>query len=259
MVVFLKELLQTFHPANLAKFCGQSFKSGVLFFSKMLFLSFFLMALLYIPTFVNLPSYFGQQMLKFNSLSITSNFSTMAPVYFPERDSWLVVDTTGMHGKLKQETFLVTKNNLKYKFFGKEFELTDKDFADVMSNKSSFSVLLSSIAVLIIPALFFWLYVFLWIKYFGLSLLLSFVFFSLFDLTHFRKKWLQFFNIAVYTAIVPILLEILSVLFSTQYLVPIIQSAGFNVFLLPLIVHCILIGVFGFVLHYVGGRGSAHS
>ena len=254
---FLSWLLHFFNTANFVELSARSFGRGVFFLSKVLLVSFFLMILIYIPTLVSLPGYFGKQIDKFSSLSVDGNLSTIAPVYFPERNGWLVVDTTGMHNELKKEIFLVNKNGLKYSFFGNVYEIRDYDFNDVLSNKNSFSLLLSVLALFILPSLFFWLYFFAFLKFLLVVLLLSVIFFVLFDLTHFRKSWLQMFNISLYSAVIPVLLETVSIPVSTEHLFLLFDFAGFKLFAVPLIVHSVLIVLLAFALHFGGGSSGS--
>ena len=257
MIGFLNELAYFFKPARLVDFSCRSFWNSVFFLSKVLLVSFFLMVLVYIPTLVSLPGYFVKQMDKFSSLTVQGNFSTIAPVYFPERDGLLVVDTTGMHDDLKKEIFLINNHGLKYRFFGGVYEIKDYSFNDVLSNKGSFSLLLSVLALFILPSVFFWLYFFAFLKFFIVILILGSIFFVLFDLTHFRKSWLQMFNISIYGAIVPILMETVSMPLSSDYLVPFFDFSGFKLFAVPLILHSILIITLAFVLHFTGGKSGS--
>ncbi len=257
--MFIKEVINSFKPSNFTELTNRSFLNSTLFFSKFLVIAVILMGVIYIPTLIALPSYFSNQMQKFNTLSINSNYDVMAPVYFPERDSFLVVDTTSIHNTIKGERFLITKEGLKYKFFGKEHFLKGSAFSDVLSNKGGFSTLLSAIALFILPALFFWVYFFTWLKYFIMIILLSSIFFTLFDLTHFKKRWIKFFNITVFAAIIPILLETISAPISTGYLIQIVQLAGVDVYLVPLIIHSCIIVALTFILHYSGGKVGSDS
>lgn len=256
MPKFFQEITKVFQPYNFVMLGNASFGECIKFFSKFLLFAFFLMALVYVPTLVTLPNYFTQQMQKFNSLSITSNFTVVAPVYFPERDAVLVVDTTGMHDKLKGETFLVTKDKLKYKLLGKEYEIKDSSFSDVLSDKQGFSLLLTSISLFILPAIIFWLYAFAWLKYLITIILLASIFFTLFDLTHFRKKWHQILAMTTYSAMIPILLETISAPISADYLVPMLNFAGIDLYLVPLVVHSVLIVVLALILHGVENKSA---
>ena len=257
--MFIKDLINLVNTNGFFDFTIHSFRKSVVFFSKFLVFAFVFMFFLYIPTVVSFSSYFGHQMEKFNSLSVSGNFSVMSPVYFPERDSLLVVDDTGLHNKLKNERFLITKDALKYKFFGQEYLVKGEEFSDILKNQSNFAMLFSAVALLFLPSFIFWAYVFAWLKYFLTILLLASIFFTLFDLTHFRNRWTIFFNISVIAGIVPILLETVSTPFSTNYLFLIVQLVGIDVYLVPLVIHSILIVVFGFVLHYSGGKVGSNS
>lgn len=257
--MFITELINSFKPSNFSTIINRSFLNSTLFFSKFLILAVILMGLIYVPTLIALPAYFSNQMQKFNTLSINGNYDVVAPVYFPERDSFIVVDTTGIHDVIKGERFLITKEGLKYKFLGKEYFLKGSDFSDVLSNKGGFSTLLSVIAVFILPALFFWVYFFTWLKYFVIIILLSSIFFTLFDLTHFKKRWIKFFNITIVAAIIPILLETISAPISTSYLIEIVKLAGVDIYLVPLIIHSCIIIISTFILHYAGGQVGSDS
>lgn len=254
---FLNELACLLKPVTLVDFSCRSFWNSVFFLSKILLVSFFFMVLVYLPTLVSLPGYFVMQMDKFSSLTVQGNFSTIAPVYFPERDGLLVVDTTGMHDDLKKELFLINNKGLKYRFFGGVYEIKDYSFNDVLSNKGSFSLLLSVLALFILPSVFFWLFMFAFLKFLIVILLLCSIFFVLFDLTHFRKSWLQMFNISVFSAIIPIFIETVSMPLSSDYLLLFFDFAGFKLFAVPLILHSILIITLTFALYFAGGKSDS--
>ncbi len=249
---YLKRLFFAFSPKNLHDRTQQSFRKNLFFFSKSLFFAFIIMGLFYIPTLVRLPAYFDQQMSKFKSLSIDSNFSVTLPVYFPERDGLIIIDTTGLHTKPKYERFLVTREGVHFKLFREPHFIKSESFKEVLSHKERFSMLFTTILVLFLPALVFWSYFFLWLKYFVQILFFGSVFFTLFDLTHWRRKWKEFLNIAAITSSVPVLLEVISLPFGTAFLLPFIETIGSDVYVVPLILHSLLIILLAFIVHRVG-------
>lgn len=248
----IKQVIYSVCPISLYERTQKPLRKNLLFFSKSLFVAFIIMGFFYIPTLARLPAYFDQQMSKFKSLSIDSNFSVMSPVYFPERDGLLIIDTTGLHKKLKYERFLITREGVHFKLFHEPVFIKAENFGDVLSHKESFSLLFTTLLVLFLPALVFWSYFFLWFKYVVQIILLSSVFFTLFDLTHWRKSWKQFFNIAAFTSLFPILLEVISLPFGTDFLVPIVETIGGDLYAVPLIVHSVFIIAFSFVVHKAG-------
>lgn len=252
MMDVIKRVLYSVRPISLYERTQQPFRRNLLFFSKSLFFAFIMMGLFYMPTLVRLPAYFDQQMSKFKSLSIDSNFSVMSPVYFPERDGLLIIDTTGLHKKLKHERFLITREGVHFKLFSEPHFIKAESFREVLSHKERFSMLFTTILVLFLPAFVFWSYFFLWLKYFVQIIFLGSVFFTLFDLTHWRKSWKQFLNIAAFTSFFPLLLEVISLPFGTDFLIPLVETIGSDLYAVPLIVHSLVIIIFAFVVHRVG-------
>ena len=254
MRMLVHKVVAFFSPVMLDAVTRQSVSQGFLFFSKMLLVAFVLMGFLYVPTLVGLPKYFDKEMKKFNDLSVESNFSVMAPVYFPERESLLVIDTTGLHKRLKYEWFLITHEGLYFRLFREPYFIRAESFGDVLSHKDSFVGLFIAVLVLMLPALVFWSYVFLWLKYAVLTVLLGGVFFTLFDLTHWRKSFCQMLNIAAYTSVIPVFAEIVSLPFGTAHLIPFFETIGSDLYAVPLIVHAGLIVITTFLVHGVSGK-----
>lgn len=250
MRTFLKKISGFFTPKYFAEKSKQPFRQSITFFSKTLILAFFIMGLLSLPTLLRLPGYFEQQMLKFNTFSLESNFSVVAPVYFPERDGFLIVDTTGFHKRMQHERFLITKEGLRYKLFKEENFIEADKFKNVLSNKENFGMLFQAITILLLPSLMFWAYALLWVKYFLAIFVLGTVFFILFDLTHYRKPWKQMLHLAAYSAAIPVLLETASLPFSTEYLMPLITIIGADIYAVPFIVHATLLVIITILVHY---------
>ena len=248
----LRRLFLAFTVRDIYERTLQPFRKSVWFFSKSLFFAFVIMGVLYIPTLVRLPAYFDQQMSKFKSLSIDSNFTVSSPVYFPERDGLIIIDTTGLHQKPKYERFLITHEGVFFKLFRESHFIKAESFRDVLSHRDSFVLLFAAILVVVLPALAFWSYVFLWLKYLFLIIFLGSVFFTLFDLTHWRKSLKQMLGIAAYVSFVPMMIEVVSLPFGTEYLLPVFQTIGIDLYAVPLMVHSVGIVILAFVVHRAG-------
>jgi len=188
-------------------------------------------------------------MSKFTSLSLESNFSVMSPVYFPARDGFVVIDTTGLHKRLRHEWFLVTREGLFFKLVNEPYFIKADDFKNVLVHRDNFTRLFVVILLFVLPAIFFWLYAIVWLKYVVSIFLLGCVFFTLFDLTHFRKSWKQMLNICVISSFVPVFLEVISLPFDSNYLFPLVETVVGDVYALPLVLHSIIIVLMVFVVH----------
>ena len=249
MKKIVHEFLNAFNPLKFRELSDRHLFDVISYFSKVLLVAVIIMSMVLVPDIFRLSSYFDEQLAKFEALSVTGNLSVKEPVYFPARKSQVIIDTTGMRSHLGDERFLITEEGLYYRWFNQERTITAGEFATLLENKEKTRKLLTVLAVFLIPSSLFFLYAFLWLKYLLTIFLFGTAAYFLLDLTHFRLQWRQMLNVAGYAAGPVILFEVISLPVNTQYLIPLVQIIGMNIYLVPLILYAVIIGIATTAVH----------
>ena len=245
----LYELLNPLNPLKYKYLSDRPWWEVLGYFSKILLVAVIIMSMILVPDIFRLSSYFDDQLAKFEALSVTGNLSVKEPVYIPAKKTQIIVDTTGMHSHLGAERFLITQEGLFYRWFNQERTITAEEFGKLLENKEKTRKLLTALAVFLIPSSLFFLYAFLWLKYLLTIFLFGTAAYFLLDLTHFRLPWRQMLNVAGYAAGPVILFEVISLPVNTRYLIPLVQIVGMNVYLVPLILYAVIIGIATTAVH----------
>ncbi len=233
MKQFFKEALSCFYPPRYKILCTKKVRSSLKFMSIILLLTFLIAGVLYLPKLFTLKSSIEDQLDNFVLFNIQANFTTSAPIKIPFSRPLFIIDSEESHN-ISNELFIVSKDSIKYRFFGKK-SLPLSDFKDVKVNKKRVSAFFSILFILLLPSIFIILYIKFWIKYFLLIYLMSFILFILFELTHWRLKFKQILNVACHTAIIMIVIELVSVPFGTAYLLPLIKFLGIKIYAITLV------------------------
>jgi len=230
---FIKEVAYTFHPFRYQYLADKRFSSSLWFMARIIMIAIVLAALLSFPRMFAFKSGIQDELGKFSEFHISGNISATAPVNIPESKPMAVIDLVTANKTIGDETFLVTKDKISYRFFGLR-DISISELKDVTANPAAVSRFLTILLLMFIPAFGFLLFSSLLIKYLLLVLLSSLAFFVLLELTHFRLKYKQMLSVTCHTATFAILLEVLSMPFSTAYLVPTIKFLGTYVYAIPL-------------------------
>ncbi|OYT31551.1 hypothetical protein DRJ22_00360 [Candidatus Woesearchaeota archaeon] len=228
----LKEVIWSFYPPRYKQLCNQKVRSSLKFLSSILFVSFILASVLFLPKIVTIRSAIEHEIDKFSVFDIKADVSTSAPVVIPSNNPLFVVDASSDRN-ISKEFFVVTKDSVKYRLFGRH-SVPLSGFKNIKESKRIVSGFLSVLAVLMLPSVFILLYIKFWIKYFLIVFFVSLVLFILFELTRWRLKFRQVFNIACHTVLVMVVLEVVSAPFGTRYLFPFLKFLGVNVYAVSL-------------------------
>ncbi len=253
----IKEILNQLNPLKYKELSDKPWWEALGFFSKILLVAVIIMSMLLVPDMFRMSKYFDDQLAKFEALSIQGNLSVTQPVYIPAKKTQAIIDTTGMHSKLGPERFLLTEEGLYYRWFNQERTITKEEFGKMLENKEKVRNLLTAGTIFLLPSAMFFLYAFLWLKYALTIFLFGTIFYFLLDLTHYRLPWRQMMNVAGYASAPMILLEVISLAISTEYMLPIIQIIGVNIYIVPLLVYAAVIIIATTMVHVRKKREDA--
>jgi hypothetical protein len=230
---FIKEVAYSFHPLRYQYLSEKKYSSSLFFMSRIIMIAIIIAAVLAVPKIFALKSGIEQEIGKFTSFTITGNVTASEPINIPSTTPITIIDLVTENKTIGDETFLITKDKIHYRFFGLK-SINIADLKDVTSHQKAVGGFITVLLLMFLPAFGLLLFVSLLIKYFILTLLASLAFFVLLELTHFRLKFKKMLSVTCHAATIGILLEVLSMPFSTNYLIPTIKFLGTYVYLIPL-------------------------
>jgi hypothetical protein len=238
---FFKELGQTFLPSHWQEICQRPMGKGLGFLSRVLALAFVLVLLLAIPQLAKMPKEMSEQLGKFESLQFSANLNMSSPIKLPREEPVAILDTSGAYTKLTEERLLITKDKIFYKLFFGTHELDTAELKDLKGNRSTVNKFLALVVFFVLPAVLFWAYFAVWLKYFVTVLVLSIILFVLLDLTHWRRTWKELFVIGCYVSTLPLLFEVGLSAMNANLLIPILSIFGLvKLYLVPAVILCVL-------------------
>lgn len=226
--VFIKELISSVNPFAYKTLCLHPFGKSVRFFSKLLLLFYIVFIVLLIPEFMEIPGYLNEKISHVAFVDINGTFDMTEPIFIPDKNPFLVVDTSGNFSELKSAGIIFTKDSVKYKTLSVFNEARYSDLKNVKSKSGEISSLLVFFVMLLAPSFVVAGYFVFFLKY----LLWSFVFgtatFLLLDLTTFSVSYKKILNIACFSLIAVIPFELVFSGLNHSYLLPL-----FDIFRIP--------------------------
>lgn len=238
---FFKEVWESFTPSHWAEISNRTAGNGISFFSKVLLLAFVIMVLLAIPALVKMPKAISEQLGKFETLTLSGNFTMSSPIKLPNSEPLFVFDTSGAFTDLTSERVLVTQDKIFYRpFFGTHYVNTEQ-LKDLKNNSDNVKKFLAALVFLILPSIMFYAFVFVWLKYFLIIVTLSIILFVVLDLTHWRRTWKELFVVTCYASTLPVLAEVVVGAINPKLLIPVLSIAGLvQIYLIPAVVLALL-------------------
>jgi hypothetical protein len=240
---FIKDIVFSFNPRYLDAATNKKFGHAVGYFTMILAFAFIIMMILYAPKVGLLPGYVSEQISKFDAITVSGKAEMNTPIHIPEKKPMVTIDMTGADAKPTTERVLITKDYVLYNILSGTKKVETKQLLEPTEHKPIVSQLLALIIIFILPSIVFYSFIALWIKYFILILLAGTIIFLLSELTHYRRKWVKTVKLACFAAGPVIAVEIISIPFNTDWLVPLTRIAGIPIYLVGSIALLILTGL----------------
>ena len=229
MKKFFTELINSFKPDSYSAISKFPSSRAVKYFTKVLILALVIMCLLFIPKIANIPAQVSEEASKVEEINLDKCLKTGSVINIPDEDPFLVIDPTDQPKLIGEEKLLLTKESFSHNLFKDPKTISLKDKAGV-------GKFLAIVALFTLPSIVIITFILFWIKYLIILLLISIVYFLLLDLTHFRLRWKQVFNAVCFASTIPILIEVISIAFNSDSLIPLLEFAGIKVYLIGLII-----------------------
>lgn len=251
MTQFFKDMWESLTPSHWAEISERPVGSGIAFFSKVLLLAFVVMILLAIPSMVKMPKAISEQLGKFDTLTLSGNFTMSSPIKLPKSEPFFVFDTSGAFTELTTERVLVTEDKVFYRPLFSTYNINTEQLKDLKKNRDNLKLFLSVLVFFILPSILFYAFVIVWLKYFLILLTLSVILFVVLDLTHWRRTWKELFLVGCYASTLPLLAEVIVGAVNPHWLIPVLSISGLvQIYLIPAVVLALLSVGAAMCVHY---------
>ncbi len=225
---FIREVVWSCYPPRYKQLSEKPFKQSLKYMSRILLWAFLIAGVLLLPKLFLLKGAINDELSKFDVFVFSSNISQSAPVAVPRTNPWVVVDLNS-NLTLTKEVFVIDSETVKYRFFGVK-SLPHQQLKDISSNRGRVSGFLAVVLFLMLPGIAILFYIRTWLKYFLLIVVFGTFFFIIMELTKFRLRWKQVLNIAAHALTAIIFIEVISAVFTTVYLIPVLRFLGVNIY-----------------------------
>lgn len=230
IALILRRVYLSVSPGDFDKLIHRPLTKAFKHFFVALFIVFIIMSLFALPKIINLSSYIEGQFSNFDTFKIDMDVEMNSPLIISERDPQIIIDTTNQLN-LTKEKLLISKGQIYYKPYNKLKVINYSGLKNVLENKKVISNALSFIVILAIPSILITIYILFVIKYLFMAFLATIIAFVIARIKVNPIKFKKILKAALYSLTSIIIVEVISVPFSTRYLLPFLQLAGINFYL----------------------------
>ncbi len=244
---FIKELISSVNPFQYKTLCLHPPSKSLKFLLKLLLISYVIFLCLFVPKLFDIPDYLQEKISHVSSVDINGTFEMTAPVFIPDKDPWLVVDTSGNYSDFKTARVIFTKEEIKYRTLKNFEEIKYGELKNVKEKSPEIAGLLSFFALFILPSFVFTGYFLLFLKYFLWAFVFGTATFLILDLTTFSVSYKKVFNAATFALVLVVPIEVIFLAINHNYLLPIFEVFKIPFYAVTLLIYIILY-LFGLVV-----------
>jgi len=230
LFLILKRVYNSANPAEFEKLTHKPIAKAFKHTLFILFICFIIMSILALPKIISIKSNLENQFSHFDKLTLNIEAEMNSPLVFTEKDSQIVIDTNNQLN-MSKEKLLITKDYIYYKPYNSIKKINTSDFKNLLENKEKTSNILSFLIILALPSILLTSYILYSIKYLFIAIVFTLLGFIIARLRINPIKFKQILKIALYSTTSIILIEVISVPFSTSYLFPFAQLMGMNFYI----------------------------
>lgn len=245
--LFIKEIISSVNPFHYKTLCLHPTSKSIKFLLKLLLTSYVIFLFLFVPKLFEIPDYLQEKISHVSQVDINGTFEMTEPVFIPDKNPWLVVDTSGNYSEVKTARLIFTKNEVKYRTLKDFEEIKYGELKNVKEKSPEIAGLLSFFALFILPSFVFTGYFILFLKYFIWAFLFATSTFLLLDLTSFSISYKKIFNASVFALVLVVPIEIILLAINHNYLLPIFEILKMPFYAVTILIYIILY-LFGLVV-----------
>ncbi|MEK6857100.1 MAG: DUF1189 family protein [Nanoarchaeota archaeon] len=244
--LFIKELISSANPFQYKTLCLHPTGKSVKFLLKLILISYIVFLFLFVPKLFEIPSYLQEKISHVSQVDINGTFDMREPVFIPDKNPWLVVDTSGNYSDVKTARIIFTKEEIKYRTLKSFEEIKYSELKNVKEKSPEIAGLLSFFALFILPSFIFIGYFILFLKYFLWAFVFGTATFLLLDLTTFSIAYKKVLNASTFALVLVVPIEIILLAINHNYLLPIFDIFKIPFYAVTLLIYVILY-LFGLV------------
>ena len=222
---FLKTVIKSFDPDSYKGLSKRKFSEAINYLLSLIFISLLIMSFLALPSVTRIPTYLQNEFQKVNKASIEYDIDMIEPIIITKENPKVIIDTTGQTINITNEVLLITNKGIFYnlnnpKIINKEQLMNFKELDKEVGNITTFLILLIMPSILLIT---YFIYL---IKYLILIFLFSTLAHIINKVVKLNIKYRKVLKIAMYSATIMVLTDIISIpFFTNNYFIPIILYA----------------------------------
>ena len=247
---FLKEIVLSFNPRRLDEYTNHSLGHCVGYFTMILAFAFVIMMVCYVPQVGQLTGFVSSQISKFDAINVSGSVDMNTAINIPEKKPLLTIDMTGEDVRPTTQRVIITKDTVLYSLLKGTQTVGTGELLEPTANKPVVSQVMALFIIFILPSIVFYSFVALWLKYLLLVFFIGTLSFLLLDLTQFKKKWVKTIKLACFAAAPVIAVEVVSIPFSTDWLVLLFRIFGIPVYAVGIVILLVLTLLAVVLTHY---------
>jgi hypothetical protein len=249
---FWRKVMFALHPKSYSDLSSVRVKRGFGYLLSLLLASFIIMSIISLPRIAVLPEAISSEISRFDSINLSIDIETSAPVRIPEKDPQIVIDTENPGAKMGNEKILIAGDYIYYRPYASAKGYNLSEFNDLKEKKDDASRFLTFIFIVLIPTILLASYIMFLVKYIVSIAVMAALIFVMIRVAKRDIGIFRAWNTALYASTPMVLLEVVMIPFNSKYLVPVFQAMGMNFYLIPLLAYIALVG---FSLYFVlGGK-----
>ena len=225
--LILKRVYMSVNPADFEKLINKPLSKAFKHLFVTLFIMFIIMSLFALPKIITLSSYLEEQFSNFDTLKIDMDVEMNSPLIISKKDPQIIIDTTNQLN-LTTEKLLIAKGYLQYKPYNRIEMINYSGLKNVLENKDDISDMLAFLIILGLPSILITIYIMFAIKYVFIAFFATIIAFIIARIRINPIKFKKILKASLYSLTAMIIIEVISVPFSTKYLIPFIQLTGMN-------------------------------
>lgn len=223
---FIWKFFQAINPISYDKLAMDHLVDAALYVPKILLSAFVIMLVISAPLLYGMPSYVDNLLSKTKDISISVNIENDVPINIPEKSPLITIDknaniSSGFNSKILISNDSVALKPMMcqilpitcplYDFGNVKVEKNLGGYSNVLSHKDFYTMFLTGLFFMMLPAILLMAYIMFLLKYFAIALIFSILAFAITRMARFEIHFGEVLKISFYATTLMILIEIIAI------------------------------------------------
>ncbi|MBD3310100.1 DUF1189 domain-containing protein [Candidatus Woesearchaeota archaeon] len=237
---FFMTIIRSLYPDSYKELSENRFTHALRYFPLALLLFFAVMCLMYIPAVAGLPGLLDEEFSKIELLKFTVEHDIPEALMIPKEDPFIIVDTSGEHTELDEESVLVTSGKIQYKPLVSVQEIKTSSEIDATEYKGNVVDLITVIFIFMIPSLMILMYLIFFVKFAAIIIITALIAFVIARIAKNEITFKRLLIVAVYASTIMMLVEVLAKpLGIGKWLITVPIGMGIDLIIVPIALYVI--------------------